>query len=189
MLSKSQINEFYDVLVYSNCKINNKYFIVKNCVQISYNTICRALTKSKGSKFDISKDKKNLLNFITEKIISYNINDVFDEWHENLCEEIWKKYNLEIGYSQHIINLTLKYICCLYVNNGLTLTNINFDDCHFDITMPNIRELEKNKLTIKLKSLLDINTYDYYKSIQERIKEISTKPTLIEFECDIWNNK
>ena len=186
MLSKTQIAEFYDVLIYGECNLPANTDTIKRCVNISYNTICRAFTKY--SSFNAKKDKNNLIDYITHKIFSYPKGYNFNKWHKNMCESIEKKYELEIGYSQHIINLTLKYLCCLQVNNGLLLTKINFDDCHFDITMPNIRKLENiHHCKIGLTSLMAIKTYSDYMSNQKLIKTFSKKSTLIEFECDIWN--
>lgn len=193
MLKKTQIEEFYNVLIYGQYHFPIKADTIKKCVNISYNTICRAFTKY--SSFNAKKDKNNLIDYIVDGIISYPKGcNSFDEWHKNMCQSIESKYKLEIGYSQHIINLTLKYLCCLQVSNsGLNLTNIDFDDCHFDICMPNVRELKKNPFCYKsgLNSLTDIKTYNDYVEIQNKINttmnRVSPKSTLIEFECSVWN--
>lgn len=181
-------------MIYGEYRFPMKAEIIGKCVNISYNTICRAFTQS--SCFNVKKDKNNLIDYIVDGIISYPKEcNSFNEWHKNICKSIESKYNLEIGYSQHIINLTLKYLCCLQVSNdGLTLTNIDFNDCHFDITMPNVRELDnKYKCGIGISSLTDIKTYNEYVEIQNKIiatmRRVSTKSTLIELECDIWNDK
>lgn len=190
MLSKTQIEEFYNVLIYGQYHFPIKADTIKKCVNISYKTICRAFTKY--SSFNAKKDKNNLFDYIVDGIISYPKGYNFNDWHKNMCQSIESKYKLEIGYSQHIINLTLKYLCCLQVNIGLTLTNIDFDDCHFDICMPNVRELNnKYKCGIAISSLTNIKTYNDYVKIQNKInttmKRVLPKSTLIEFECNVWN--
>lgn len=190
MLSKTQIEEFYNVLIYGQHRFPVRADTIKKCVNISYNTICRAFTKY--SSFNAKKDKNNLIDYIVDGIISYSKGYNFNDWHKNMCQSIESKYKLEIGYSQHIINLTLKYLCCLQVNNGLTLTNIDFDDCHFDICMPNVRELNKKyNYGIGISSLTNIKTYNDYVLMQNKInttmKRVSPKSTLIEFECNVWN--
>ena len=137
------------------------------------------------------------LEWLSNEICDYikkktdNTETAFDDWHKDTCEEFKKKFNnaaaINYGKAQKILNMTFKYLFCLYVSEDDEINRFKF--CHMpldtytlywfcDVVWESIRKAEdfappeSISTVTKIKDISWSNLdYGAYVWIQEQIRE------------------
>lgn len=120
-----------------------------------------------------------------------SINQVeFDEWHNNVCNEIIAKYRTEhiilaYGQAQKWLNMTIKYLYCLQeydFKNEEKFLHIPIDKHIIDLAYTEFG-IRKNK---KAWSSWDYDTYKGYQNLLKEEIKIKTAETAFKWEFHNW---
>jgi len=151
----------------------------------AYLDTCRRLfVKDKEySKRRIIKNKTQL--YLKEKLkqfigLTLNSQDDFDKYHEELCSNLIKEWNeLNVGFAQKWINMTLKY-WLLLGNDRVPNINKNAEFFHIPIDSYVLTKMLEEDNPTPWTQIEDYNEYMGYQK-KQRDKNTGNYPILDEF--------
>jgi hypothetical protein len=100
----------------------------------------------------------NICEYLRDELhnnIDVNTQEDFDVWHLNVINEISRLGNLQLGQSQKITNIMLKYYCCWYYSGQ----DPEFNDEHDHLALC-FQYLHAPVDSIVLRRVFDLDEYD-----------------------------
>ena len=176
------------------CYCGNREDVFSGVVDKSYRDFCRVL-RGFGSSHKEGKERARffLINSLKQFFNSEHID--FDSWHKDTMYSLIELFDFPkftLGTSQKWINMSFKYLYCLYdiqTNLRVTMPLEKFNDCHCPIDNVIIHKLKDYNITLKSSctwsQLTDYSDYIHYqKSIRDLAAE--KKMSALDLELLLW---
>ncbi len=144
----------------------------------------RKVTKKDSEVKEISEDMKKYI---------FGYNDDFDSFFEKACDELCRKYKMEFGQAQKIINMAFKYLYCIVDDEfkprfnkcHMPLDGIMLEWIHRNIKDDDGNNLKKKDTWSKIEKGAENEacTYKYYKKyIDKYCMDNNKTPLQLDFE-------
>lgn len=134
-------------------QVNIHHFDFELWFNKAYRTVARTIP---GGLTRVQK--MNMCNYLHDELnnnIDVNTQEDFDDWQKNVIDEISQIGDFELGKSQKIVNMLLKYFCCWYYSDQDPNFNVEYN--HLVLCFQYFHAPVDN---IVLKSVLRLDEYN-----------------------------